>query len=504
MNHPVGFHGKLPGAGDFVQRQLPSAFVEVWDRHFQRALETGRRELGEQWTAAWQQGAVWRFVLSPEVCGNGAWCGLTGPAVDRLGRGFPMVLAAPCPDDIGSILRNGAWFDSLERVYLAARHEAVSVESFAAQVASLPRPRVDTMDLASVWQGLDWEGEEWQLALPDGEAVGMMLADVWRQSGMRRGTWCLWWTRGAARVLATRGLPRSYASLLVPLPAHDHAESSAMGDLAGHAASSLYEAAAVAEAGFHPDDGPRAARKPISDGMTDNALHTQEWRGVVEASPASPAGPPGAARGDHALQYLNDGRTLLLSADDGPQDPRRRAAHCIREAALASAPDLASLRVSLSALHPWLRSARKQPVEPVPEEGAALAACFETGEVRVLRIGAATAWHWRRGQLRPLFVERAIGAGGEFDDLLFGAAWLTMPGLGTAGEPDCDEARAELEDGDRLLLLATRSLTQLPRNLCAEALGLATCEDASVHLAAHAGLGGDPAQWPLAVVEIGV
>jgi type VI secretion system protein ImpM len=490
MNDPVGFYGKLPGAGDFVQRQLPSAFVEAWDRHFQRAVETGRRELGEQWTAAWERGAAWRFVLSPGVCGNSAWCGLTGPAVDRLGRGFPMVLAAPCPGDIGGTLRNGAWFDSLERVYRAARHEAPGVESFAAKVASLPRPQTDATDLASAWQALDWESDEWQLALPDDGAAGVLLADLWRQSAMWRGAWCLWWTRGATRLLATRGLPQNYARLLVPSPADVHVESPAMGGLAGHAAASPFDAATVTEEGFHP-----------TDGMTNNGLHAQAWRGVVEGGPAAL---PYIGRADDALQYLNDGRTLLLSADDGPEDLRRRAAQCIREAALASAPDLASLRVSLTALHPSLRSARKQLVEPVPEEGAALAACFGTGEVQLLRIGAAAAWHWRHGELRPLFVERAVGAGGDFDDLLFGADWLTMPGLGTGGEPNCDEARAELEDGDRLLLLATRSLTRLPRNLCAEALGLATCEDARFHLAACAGLGGDPARWPFAVVEIGV
>jgi type VI secretion system protein ImpM len=447
MNGPVGFYGKLPSAGDFVQRQLPAAFVDVWDRHFQRALVTGRSELGEQWSTAWTRGAAWRFVLAPEVCGDSAWCGLTGPAVDRMGRGFPMVLAAPCRGDIGGILRNGAWFDSLERIYLAARHEAASVESFAAQVSSLQRPSAEATDPASDWQGFDWEGEEWQLSLPDGVAAGIALAEAWRQSSMRRGAWCLWWTRGAARVLATRGLPRSYASLLVPLPAD-------------------FDSASPATAG--------------------------------------PAVPPVAGRADYALQYLNDGHTLLLSADDGPQDPRRRAAHRIREAALASEPELSSLRVSLTALHPLLRNARHHPFEPVLEEGAALAACFQAGEVRLLRIGAAAAWHWRHGQLRPLFVERAAGAGGEFDDLLFGSAWLTMPGLGTAGEPDCDEARAELEDGDRLLLLATRSLAQLPRHLCAEALSLATVRDARTHLAAGAGLGEDPARWPLAVVEIGV
>ena len=92
----VGFYGKLPGLGDFVRRRLPSDFVERWDRHFQRALDTGRRELGEQWTAAWLQGPAWCFVLRAQACGNDAWCGLIGPAADRLGRAFPMVLAAPC------------------------------------------------------------------------------------------------------------------------------------------------------------------------------------------------------------------------------------------------------------------------------------------------------------------------------------------------------------------------------------------------------------------------
>jgi type VI secretion system protein ImpM len=221
MNDAVGFYGKLPGAGDFVQRQLPFAFVDVWDTHFQRAVAEGRRELGEQWSSVWAQGAASRFVLAPRICGDTAWCGVTGPAVDSIGRGFPMVLATPCRDDVSNIVRDSAWFDSLERVYLAGQHEAASVESFAAQVSMLQRPSAEAADLAPDWQGLDWESDEWQLALSDGAAADLVLAEAWRQSSLRHGAWCLWWTRGAARVLATRGLPRSYASLLDPLPADD-------------------------------------------------------------------------------------------------------------------------------------------------------------------------------------------------------------------------------------------------------------------------------------------
>ncbi|NIG00306.1 type VI secretion system-associated protein TagF, partial [Burkholderia sp. Ax-1720] len=106
MSGGVGFYGKLPGAGDFVKRRLPVDFIEAWDRHFQRAVETGRRELGERWGESWRNGPAWRFVLPPQVCGSGAWCGLTGPAVDRLGRAFPMVPAAPCTGDVARILGN--------------------------------------------------------------------------------------------------------------------------------------------------------------------------------------------------------------------------------------------------------------------------------------------------------------------------------------------------------------------------------------------------------------
>lgn len=219
MSESIGFYGKLPDAGGFVQQHLCSAFVAAWDRHFQRAVETARHELGEQWCAAWERGEAWRFVLSPGVCGSSAWCGLTGPSVDCLGRGFPMVLAAPCVGEIGNILRDAAWFDSLERVYLAARHDTVSVESFAAQVASLPRLRSGTTDVAAVLGVPDGEGEEGRTSLPHGGAMVMLLADLWRQSAMQGGTRCLWWTRGASRMLATWGLPNSYASLLAPLSA---------------------------------------------------------------------------------------------------------------------------------------------------------------------------------------------------------------------------------------------------------------------------------------------
>jgi type VI secretion system ImpM family protein len=533
MNGQVGFYGKLPSAGDFVQRRLPAAFVERWDRHFQRAIETGRRELGGQWSAALRDGLAWRFVLPAQVCGDGAWCGVIGPAEDCVGRSFPMMLAAPWAGDPAGILGNHAWFDALERVYRGAQYEAVSVETFDARVAALPHPLASARHAAQFWQRLDWDGGQWQLGSTEGSAAAVLLTEAWRQLHARPGAWCLWWTQGAQRVITTRGLPRSYATLLEPVREQDFASSSAahgfdrdeLGRVAPGSARPMPDRRAAApdprvrldEWHEHFEWATDAAaseasaatawrRTPQTAGAANASLSAQENKGVSAsrrdfAARVSTAFPePSPALAGTSLLHLDQGRTLLISADDGPPDPRRRAALSMRAAALASAPDLGSLQASLLALQMPLCAVSEDPLEPVREEGVALAARFVAGRVHLMRIGAAAAWHWRRGVLRPLFVERAAGAGGEFDDLLFGDAWLAMPGLGTPQPPHCDEATSEFGAGDRLVLLATRALAQLPQAVVAEALNLASCDNARVHLAASAGLGPEPAHWPLAVI----
>ncbi|CAB3775810.1 hypothetical protein LMG28614_00089 [Paraburkholderia ultramafica] len=536
MSGVVGFYGKLPGAGDFVRRRLPSDFVDGWDRHFQRAVDTGRREMGERWTAEWRHGTAWRFVLPPQVCGNGSWCGLTGPAVDRLGRAFPMVLATPCDGDVARIFGQDAWFDALECVYRSAQHEPVGVETFDAGVAALPHPLADASDLSAFWRGLPWDSGQWQLEMPGGAAAGVILTEAWRQLCLRPGPWCLWWTEGAARLLATRGLPRSHAALLDALRAQRYDEVEVADGLADgfgersagglpSVAPPSHDATQTIRSDWLADDAPRgraasdkwrehSTGDPLTATLTASRIDaTDPARGDVTVASvdgaswfdgsrtAQDTAQDTAEAGDTML-WLDNGRMLVLSADDGPYDARRAAARGIRETVAASAPDPVSLRVGLMSLHARLRGASHDAPGTANENGVAIVVRFDGTYAHLLRVGAAVLWHWRRGQLQAPFVERAAGAGGEFEDLLFGDAWLNMPGIGTAGGPDCDEATLRLAPGDRLLLLATRELTQLPPDCLAEALALTTCDDARAHLAIRAGLGRPSAQWPLAVVEV--
>uniref|UniRef100_E1TE93 Type VI secretion-associated protein, BMA_A0400 family n=1 Tax=Burkholderia sp. (strain CCGE1003) TaxID=640512 RepID=E1TE93_BURSG len=558
MSGAVGFYGKLPGAGDFVRRRLPADFVDAWDRHFQRAVEIGRRETGERWAAAWQHAPAWRFVLPPQVCGNGSWCGLAGPAVDRVGRAFPTVLAAPCSGDVTRLFGNPGWFDALERVYRSAQGEAVSVETFDARVVALPRPLSDARDASALWRELPWDSGQWELGISDSACAGLILSEAWRQLCMKPGPWCLWWTAGAARLLATRGLPRDYAALLGPARVADqhayglHELNEPQEQHGRHRQYEAHERLAFIDDPFDLAATDASGPPGIHASDAAPAITPSALASGASTSPAfdSAGLVPRTAAAASATLWLHNGNILLVSADEGPPDPRRVAARCIRETVLHNAPDPRTLRAGLMWLHARLRessresshdssrdpshdssrdpsrdsshdpnrdtsrdssrdSSRYPNRDPnletraaVTENGAAVLVCFEGASASVLRVGAAAAWHWRAGHLLTPFVERAAGAGGELDDLLFGDAWLEMPGIGTGDDPGCDEAALSLQRGDRLLLLATRQLTRLSRESLATALALPTCDDARAYLASVAGLRAPPSQWPLAIVEI--
>jgi type VI secretion system protein ImpM len=107
----MGFHGKIPARGDFVQAGLPRKFTDPWDDWMQRMVAASRAVLGDAWLPAWLDAAIWRFALSPGICGPNAVIGLWIPSVDRVGRYFPLTLAAVARDaDVRELLREGGGF----------------------------------------------------------------------------------------------------------------------------------------------------------------------------------------------------------------------------------------------------------------------------------------------------------------------------------------------------------------------------------------------------------
>jgi len=137
---PVGFYGKLPCRGDFLQRRVHQEFVSVWDAWLQRCLAESIAQMGDRWLEAYLTSPVWRFVVAPGICGAGAYGGVMVPSVDRVGRYFPLTIVTSWETgDCAVAVACGAqaWFDRAEELALEAP-EAGDLEIFDASVASLP------------------------------------------------------------------------------------------------------------------------------------------------------------------------------------------------------------------------------------------------------------------------------------------------------------------------------------------------------------------------------
>jgi type VI secretion system protein ImpM len=130
MTNIPGLYGKIPVRGDFVTRRLTPRFTETWDTWLQNALSASKEQLGDRWLEIYLTSPIWRFLLSPGICGPESWVGILMPSVDKVGRYFPLTLAAS-PSTIQrqlEIFLNAAgWFDRLEQLALSALEENIDL-----------------------------------------------------------------------------------------------------------------------------------------------------------------------------------------------------------------------------------------------------------------------------------------------------------------------------------------------------------------------------------------
>ncbi|NOQ76625.1 MAG: type VI secretion system-associated protein TagF [Methylococcaceae bacterium] len=140
MNLELGFYGKLPSLGDFASRRLSQDFIQPWDGWVQSSLATSKELLAEQWLKCYLTSPIWRFALSPGLCGKDAWLGIVMPSVDRVGRYFPLTIACKVPRNyslINLFAEANDWFYEVETVALSALQNDLLVEDFDRMVQGI-------------------------------------------------------------------------------------------------------------------------------------------------------------------------------------------------------------------------------------------------------------------------------------------------------------------------------------------------------------------------------
>jgi type VI secretion system protein ImpM len=89
----LGFYGKVPSRGDFVQARLTADFVASWDSWIQQLLMLGQQKLGEKWQSSYLEMPIWHYAFAAGVCGAAPCVGILVTSVDSAGRFFPLTLA---------------------------------------------------------------------------------------------------------------------------------------------------------------------------------------------------------------------------------------------------------------------------------------------------------------------------------------------------------------------------------------------------------------------------
>ena len=201
-----GLYGKLPAKGDFVSRRLDAEFIAGWDAWLQRVVSESREALGARWLECFLAAPVWRFVVPAGMFSKAAWVGLLLPSVDRVGRYFPLTLAAPVQQeniDVPSTLDKALpWLDSIEHLALEALAPELDLEAFDRRLAAQPLPQDvavvvpvsdDTVPLGTSQRSFQvWESPADSL-LQDGALA-------------RRSSSAVWMTRGGETVAASLAL----------------------------------------------------------------------------------------------------------------------------------------------------------------------------------------------------------------------------------------------------------------------------------------------------------
>jgi type VI secretion system protein ImpM len=211
----LGYYGKVPTNGDFICKGLPRSFVDPWDLWLQEAILTSRQQLGDQWLDFYLTSPLYRFVLSPGICGENGWLGILMPSVDKAGRYYPMTVSQMNHNNPFDTLQQLEWFIKLENLALSCLKDGYSLQEFNNEIVRLSTEISSGISAPlSLVERIDNRvfGAAWQKPLNSPDSItGLIPSMLDNLLKERCFAYSLWWTKGSEHVspslLFSEGLP---------------------------------------------------------------------------------------------------------------------------------------------------------------------------------------------------------------------------------------------------------------------------------------------------------
>lgn len=146
----IGWYGKIPGCGDFVQRRLPTPLINQWAHWFQSGLATLPLSAPHHQRYSLSDAPMWNFILPATLGAPFIQLGCLLASQDRVGRHYPLLaLWRVAPE----AWHNGLLAPATERYYrlgqalnrgVHQRHSPERIDRALLALPPLPTPSAET------------------------------------------------------------------------------------------------------------------------------------------------------------------------------------------------------------------------------------------------------------------------------------------------------------------------------------------------------------------------
>jgi len=199
----IGFYGKLPTYGDFIQKRLPQNFINPWHEWLQSGMLAAREHEPENWLSYYLNCPAWCFVLGAGVCGSQPVAGVTIPSVDKVGRYFNFTMASVLPEETKPTSFASTchrWLEDIENLALAILDEELDQQRIEESINSQSLELSYNPDADSAFE---IGPNQTRVVYAESKGITEQLPDLLHNMILlEHERYGLWWHQGSSQVSA--------------------------------------------------------------------------------------------------------------------------------------------------------------------------------------------------------------------------------------------------------------------------------------------------------------
>ena len=141
----MGWYGKLPSTGDFLQRRFPDDLLRQWTQWFQVGLLAWQQEKTLDNESRFSNAPVWNFIVPPMLSGQMVQMGCLLPGRDRVGREYPLcaqLAFTPLEWKPQILSQAGDWYHNVGLTLLHAVRNSFSAEQLDQALLAISAPSI--------------------------------------------------------------------------------------------------------------------------------------------------------------------------------------------------------------------------------------------------------------------------------------------------------------------------------------------------------------------------